>query len=220
VGDRNLTIDIFFNSLLEKNVNFIIPRKIELVYESSIKDDIDVVIKSCDFNKLRGVAVKLGFKMYRDSPIFHVYLYGAGPHYHFINHDKNIHIDVTEKWQHKSTNYDTCGSVVIKKWLPVHEELQIKMWESVESSSIVAWGRVASSEIELTHIMCHVLLDKDRVSSFYREKISQLIGCVDIIILLRYLNLIFYKFSKKYVDLCKSRRFDDIHTEYLSFGEY
>ena len=83
MGDRNLTIDIFFNSLLEKNVNFIIPRKIELVYESSIKDDIDVVIKSCDFNKLRGVAVKLGFKMYRDSPIFHVYLYRMV--YHRIN---------------------------------------------------------------------------------------------------------------------------------------
>jgi len=218
--NRKEFIDNFFRHLNDAKVDFLIPRKIDLVYDTNIKDDIDVIIKTESMKSFIKSSKRFGFVLKKDTHILNSFLYGAKPHYHFLNFKEEVHIDVVQKWQHKSIDFDRCGRRKINKWLPVHNELQIEIWRSATQHNRISWARVPSKEIELCHIMCHVLLDKETISAYYKERIEYLIRICDQKKLLNYLELVFYKFSKRYIDICLLSDFDNIHNEYISFDKY
>jgi len=213
-------LDDFFSKLIDSKVNYIILRKSDLVYDVTIKNDIDLIVKETDLDKINSIAVMMGFKVKKDSPIFNIYLYGARPHVHVIDELNDIHIDIVVRWQHKSLNSDRCGSRVITKWIPVHEKLQIKLWENTQKCKVSDWCVTPSNENQLMHIMAHVLLDKKDVPVYYKDKIKDLLNDINEREVLEGVELIFYKFSSAYLSLCKAGNFEFVHQEYLRFGDY
>ena len=141
----------------------------EIPDKVAVNNDIDIMVcGSHVIPYLEQEFKKLGFILHVDS---HKYMYGAEPHYQFVNHQADVKFDLVTGLYYRSSNDKML-------WIPVNSEVQKSMIiNKVKVDNI--WIYQSSPEDELVHIICHCIFDKRKTSSKYIKRIEHLLKIVD-----------------------------------------
>jgi len=197
-------------------------RKAELIFESSIENDIDLLLTHDANNTLWKYLKKLGFKKKIDSKILNIYLYGAQPHIHYYNKNLDLHFDCVFGLFHKSVHIISQPGFEITHWIPLDKSIQedsIKEFSKIKINECEI--NFLRSEVELVHLLAHVILDKKgNTDTYYKERIPLLLKKSDINKLKNMLNLVFFNFTDYLIELLEKNKFDLLFQEYIAFGDY
>ena len=206
-------ISEIFSYLNSNNIDFIILRKQELILENIENNDIDLLISFSDLKKVINVFKNKKLLTYTDNKFNNIYLYGAKPHKHFYNKELNINFDISFDISYKSINQ--------REFIPINDSDLDYIWEKkikIQKENFYYFKMDDNSQ--LTHLISHCIFNKNNFSDYYSKKIIQLLDNIDEKIFLKMLEITFYKFSKKLLELLKSHKFEVIFEDYLSFKEY
>jgi len=199
-----------------------IMRKYEIIEQSSIIDDIDILISKENEDGLWEILKKNNFKRKVDSRLFNNYLYGSKPHTHYRSSDHNLHFDVVNHLSHKSTFSIARPGLSLSYWIPLDETIQRDIWLEKETYHYADFNIPIFAPIfELIHLLCHVIFDKNgEVDHYYTNKINRLINTVDLDRLKNYLELVFFNFSDELIKLCSKGSINLLYSEYISYRDY
>ena len=211
--NNSTQISEIFSNFNQNNIDFIILRKHELIFENIENNDIDLLVSSSDLKKIINIFRNKKLLNYTDNKFSNVYLYGAKPHKHFYNKGLNIHFDVSLDISYKSINQ--------KEFIPINDSDLDYIWEKkikIQKESFYYFQMDDNSQ--LIHLINHCIFNKNNFSDYYSKKIIQLLDNIDEKIFFKMLETTFYKFSKKLFELLKAHKFEVIFEDYLSFKEY
>ena len=93
-----------FGDFNKNNIDFIILRKDEIIFEKIKNEDVDILISLKDDEKVKNIFLKKKLTTYTDSKYNNIYLYKSKPHKHY--YDKKICI-----------NFDVCFDISYEKLL-------------------------------------------------------------------------------------------------------
>jgi len=137
----------------------------EIPEQISLKNDVDVMVCGSHIIPFLDTQFKqLGFTLFVDN---HSYMYGAEPHYQFVNKDKDVKFDLVTGLYYRSSNDKML-------WIPINKEVQRSMISNKINVDEI-WKIQPSSEDELVHILCHCIFDKRKTSQKYIDRISVLL---------------------------------------------
>lgn len=208
--------------ILDDSDNCCVLRKAEFVFKSSMSDDIDILVTSEINYKLWIYLKTVGFKRKKDSHFFNNYLYGSQPHIHYFNKGLDLHFDCVMGIYHKSLHSLSYPGFKVTHWIPLDQFIQEESRKTIKYQYIEK-TRIPclSHEVELVHLVSHILLDKyGMVSEYYKRRIKYLLACVDIQRVEKMLELVFFSFTQKLLDYLKEGNLDTIYSNYLRYGEY
>ena len=211
--NNSTQISEIFSNFNQNNIDFIILRKHELIFENIENNDIDLLVSSSDLKKIINIFRNKKLLNYTDNKFSNVYLYGAKPHKHFYNKGLNINFDVSLDISYKSINQ--------KEFIPINDSDLDYIWEKkikIQKESFYYFQMDDNSQ--LIHLINHCIFNKNNFSDYYSKKIIQLLDNIDEKIFFKMLETTFYKFSKKLFELLKAHKFEVIFEDYLSFKEY
>lgn len=209
-------------ALVNKSSGCCFLRKGELIFKSSIKDDIDILVSEKANIILWEYLKNLGFKKKIDSKFFNVYLYGSKPHIHYINTKLNLHFDCVFGLYHKSVHVISEPGFEITHWIPLDNVIQE---ESIKNFSLLDVNgctvNCLNLEVELVHIIAHVILDKKgQIDTFYKTRILYLLSRSDMEQVKMMLQLVFFNFTEHLIECIKCKSFDSLFADYLTYGDY
>ena len=219
--DRLDVLKEVFNFMSQQS-EAIVLRKADCVLESTIEEDIDLLLSRSVENEFGILLNKYGFKKRIDNRLFNTYLYGSEPHIHYISVDMNLHFDIVYSVIHRSLWIENFPGFSVTQWLPLHQDIQDKIWRNrnyMQHKGLKI--PVLLPIFELLHIICHVILDKRGVvSDYYSQRIYNLISEVDAKELEIYLEKVFYAFASIIIDRCMSKELKSLYVDYISFKGY
>jgi len=196
---------------LDKNFEFLTLRNFHLIpEESSIENDIDLLIHKEDYAKVASFMQELGYEITYDQG--HQYLYGAVSHIHCVKRDRDIHFDIVAGLYYRSL----ANSQI---FVGGFEELEKSMWKNKVSTS-KCWKHEPSMEDQLTHLCSHSIFDKRKVTPFYSSKIKELYGVSDSKRLKSLFDLSFYKVSPHLLSIIAGGDCSTLFNEYLGYSSY
>ena len=175
--------------------------------ESSVENDIDVLIPSEYINNLTEELVKVGYRTQVDNLR---YLYGAEPHIHYMTNE--LHFDIVTGLYYRSSND-------LNTFVKINNELTDSMMKNKVKVNGV-WRYQPSAEDELVHLCCHAIFDKRLVKESYSKRIDELFGDCDEEKLKWLLERAFYKVSNNIFEDIKNNRTSEIYNSYISFIDY
>ena len=175
--------------------------------ESSVENDIDVLIPSEYINNLTEELVKVGYRTQIDNLR---YLYGAEPHIHYMTNE--LHFDIVTGLYYRSSND-------LNTFVKINNELTDSMMKNKVKVNGV-WRYQPSAEDELVHLCCHAIFDKRLVKESYAKRIDELFNDCDEEKLKWLLERAFYKVSNNIFEDIKNNRTSEIYSSYISFIDY
>jgi len=175
--------------------------------ESSVENDIDVLIPSEYINNLTEELVKVGYRTQIDNLR---YLYGAEPHIHYMTNE--LHFDIVTGLYYRSSND-------LNTFVKINNELTDSMIKNKVKVNGV-WKYQPSAEDELVHLCCHAIFDKRLVKESYAKRIDELFNDCDEEKLKWLLERAFYKVSNNIFEDIKNNRTSEIYSSYISFIDY
>ena len=175
--------------------------------ESSVENDIDVLIPSEYINNLTEELVKVGYRTQVDNLR---YLYGAEPHIHYMTNE--LHFDIVTGLYYRSSND-------LNTFVKINNELTDSMIKNKVKVNGV-WKYQPSAEDELVHLCCHAIFDKRLVKESYSKRIDELFSDCDEEKLKWLLERAFYKVSNNIFEDIKNNRTSEIYNSYISFIDY
>ena len=141
----------------------------EIPNQISVNNDVDVMVCGSHIIPfLDQEFKKLDFTLHVDN---HSYMYGAEPHYQFINNKLDVKFDIVTGLYYRSINDKML-------WIPINKEVQKSMIANKINVDEI-WGSQPSSEDELIHLLCHCIFDKRKVSQKYIDRINYLLKNID-----------------------------------------
>ena len=141
----------------------------------------------------------------------HTYLYGAEPHYQFVNYGADVKCDIVTGLYYRSTSDPMI-------WIPINSEVQKSMMVNKISVDKM-WMKQPSPEDELIHILCHCIFDKREVSKKYVNRIGELLDVVDDDTVKTLMERAFYLSWEKVFDTMKSNPLK-LYKEYITYVDY
>ena len=190
------------------NDNFVTIRNFHHIpEESSVENDIDVLIPSEYINNLTEELIKVGYRTQVDNLR---YLYGAEPHIHYMTDE--VHFDIVTGLYYRSSND-------LNTFVRTNNELNESMMKSKVKVDGV-WKYQPSAEDELVHLCCHAIFDKRLVKESYSKRIDELFNLCDEEKLKWLLEKAFYKVSNNIFEDIKNNRTNEIYNSYVSFIDY
>ncbi len=141
----------------------------EIPDKVSVNNDVDVMV--CGSHIIPFIDLefkKLGFTLYVDN---HSYMYGAEPHYQFVNNNLDVKFDIVTGLYYRSINDKML-------WIPINKEVQKSMIANKVNVDEI-WKIQPSPEDELIHILCHCIFDKRKVPQKYINRINHLLKNTD-----------------------------------------
>ena len=175
--------------------------------ESSVENDIDVLIPSEYINNLTEELSKVGYRTQVDNLR---YLYGAEPHIHYMTNE--LHFDIVTGLYYRSSND-------LNTFVKINNELTDSMMKNKVKVNGV-WRYQPSAEDELVHLCCHAIFDKRLVKESYSKRIDELFSDCDEEKLKWLLERAFYKVSNNIFEDIKNNRTSEIYNSYISFIDY
>ncbi len=218
---RELIISNVGKFLCEDKGNCVL-RKADLIFESSISDDIDLLLSEKTNSKLWNYLKSVGFKKKIDSKFSNIYLYGSKPHTHYINVSLDLHFDCVTGIFHRSLHSLKYQGFAITYWLPLDKLIQE---ESRKNHTYLNIKNIKipclSQEVELVHLIAHVILDKKGyVKPYYRNRVKYLINNVNLYHVERMMRLVFFNFTTFLLKNIKNDRFETLFEDYKNFKGY
>lgn len=206
-------IELFFRTLQEEKIEYIVLRNHAVIPAGiTVDNDMDVLVRKKDKEKLRKTMRVLHFSHAIDSKYENSYFYGTLPHEHFFDYKKNIHIDVVFQLAYRSPNRG--------EWIPAHKEIQQSMWDNrINDNSFVGLWKPSPLD-ELLHIIAHCIFDKKKVATTYEKRIYDLFAQVDHTTLRQLLPHLFFNFSDDLIMYIQKKQLTGIFHNYISFRKY
>ena len=175
--------------------------------ESSVENDIDVLVPSEYINNLTEELSKVDYRTQVDNLR---YLYGAEPHIHYMTDE--VHFDIVTGLYYRSSND-------LNTFVKINGELTESMMKNKVKVDNV-WKCQPSAEDELVHLCCHAIFDKRLVKESYAKRIDELFSRCDEKKLKWLLERAFYKVSNNIFENIKNNRTSEIYNSYISFIDY
>lgn len=139
------------------------------------------------------------------------YMYGAEPHYQFINNQADIKFDIVTGLYYRSPLNRSL-------WIPVNNEVQKSMIvNKVKVNEI--WKFQSSNEDELIHIICHCIFDKQKVSDKYVNRINVLKELVNTDRIKFLLEKVFYASSETIFNQIYDNPIN-LYENYITYTKY
>lgn len=204
----------FFDSMNKRKIEYVLLRNIdnELPNNYGPEKDIDILVKKeskKDFHMFMKDCHWIKVRHPWDFGSNFVFLYAMDRLEFFEKED--IHLDVCYQL--------CCRSVNNGEWMPVDMIIQDSVWQNRRRNSEYPWYEM-SEEDQLLHLLTRCVLDKKKFPDGYKKEIQRLLPLVDLEVFMSKLNVVFFNFSKRLVQMLNSGFFDDIPHEYLTFVEY
>ena len=181
----------------------------EIPNQISVNNDIDVMV--CGSHVIPYINEEFkkgGFIMHVDD---HSYMYGAEPHYQFVNTTHDVKFDIVTGLYYRSSNDKML-------WIPINKEVQKSMIvNKVKVDEI--WKRQPAPEDELVHIICHCIFDKRKVSQKYINRIQFLLTVIDEEKVKLLMERALYASWEKVYDTMKTNPVE-IYNAYVSYTKY
>lgn len=211
--DKNEILNIF-NMLNNANIEYVLLRNIdnELPEHFEAKKDIDILVKAESKNKFKKVIKEAGYKQVRHPWDFgknFVFLY-AMDRLEFFTKD-SINLDICYQLCCRSVN---CG-----EWMPVDQLINDSVWENRRKNSEWGWYELCPED-ELLHLLTRCVFDKKVFNNGYRKRIEELMQKVNREEVYRRLEVVFFKFSDRMLDMIEEKQYDDILDSYITFTDY
>ena len=204
-----------FNALNDSKIRYVLLRNIngELPNQLTKGKDVDFLVHPSDKSKFRFFVETLGFKKIRHP--FHLYkfLYNLES-FHFFE-KKDLILDICYQIACQSLNKNE------KAWLPLDCVIQESFFANrvlYEENDFKYWK--PCFEDELIGLIVRSVFDKRIFLDSYIETIEILFDKIKINNVSKKLNLIFFKFTPKLLDMLKLRSYDKILDQYLTFKDY
>jgi hypothetical protein len=211
--DRKEILDVF--SMLNKNqISYVLLRNIDKELPDNLKEDkdIDILVKHEDKGKFQKVLYSNGFKK-------KIHPWDFGNNFIFL-----YAMDKLEFYSKGDINLDICyqlccRSINAKEWMPIDQLINNSVWENKRCNKRYDWFEL-SYEDELVHLLTRCIFDKGEFNFGYRKRITELMRKVDMTEEYKRLNVVFFKFSYRLIELIEKNEFDKIVNEYMTFTEY
>jgi len=201
-----------FNKLNDNQIDFLILRKDERIFENS-NDDIDILVNINFKKKIGKILASQGLRYYKDSEYLYEYLYQSKPHEHYFCKNLGINLDICFDISYKSFN----NSEII----PVDDETLDYIFQNKKKVTAQNFYYFKLDDhSQLLHLICHCIFNKKFFSEYYKQKIEKLILQIDHIFFVKILEKIFFKFSPFLLKLILQKKYNNIIDNYLSFREY
>ena len=194
------------------NSNYVVLRNIDLIssQQSSMENDIDVLVPREFIDGLSNEARSFGYEVYSDV---NRCLYGAESHTHFKHHD-DVHFDiVTGLYYRSAEDINTFVNVDIKL---TKSMLNNKKEFNLNGGKMF----VPSVDDELSHLVAHCIFDKRTVTDRYQKRIEELSKEMNDDNVKLLFDTMFYKVSDSIFKDIKNNNIDKIYTTYSSFIDY
>ena len=196
---------------IDSNFDFITLRNFHHIpKESSIENDIDLIIKKDQYHKFADMMRGLGFEVKFD--VGHEYLYGAKEHIHCVDRKLGVHFDVVNGLYYRSLNQRNL-------FVGGFEYLENSLWEGKKSVE-KCFRYVPSDEDFLTHICCHCIFDKMEVTPTYKKLIEKFYSKSDKKNIGVLFGHAFYKAADRLMDIIEEGNTTNIVKEYTEFSDY
>ena len=196
--------------------NFVTIRNFDLIPdESSIENDIDVLIPNEYINSVVDAVKPFKYTVYHDG---NPCLYGAEPHLHFKNYDIGVHFDIVTGLYYRSTN-DSNLFVNIDAYL-TDSMLANRL------SGYAVYKNMPSVNDEFAHLVAHCIFDKHKVTERYEGRILKLLKHIDDDVVLDrknysgLLNRMFYKTTDSIFNAIKTNNVKNIYDAYVLYTDY
>ncbi|MDB9772164.1 hypothetical protein OAC11_05115 [Alphaproteobacteria bacterium] len=197
-------------------------RKGELIFDGSVADDIDLLINDAVDAELWKYLKSVGFKKKVDLRFLNIYLYGSRPHIHYVNTTLDLHFDCVFGLYHRSVHLITKPGFEITHWIPLDKVIQeesVKNLRTLDVQGLIL--PCLRLEVELVHLIAHVILDKKGcIDLYYKNRIRLLLDQVDMVDFKYMLNLVFFRFSNHLIEQLQNNKFDSLFEQYLTYRDY
>ena len=210
VSDKvNRVVDTF--NLIDEKFRFITLRNFHLIPDdSSIENDIDIMIEKEEYHNFAVFMKNLGFEVNFD--IGHEYLYGARGHIHCVDRRLGVHFDVVDGLYYRSLNQRNL-------FVGGFSDLEGEMWKNLVKVDECYKYRPREEDF-LTHLCCHCVFDKMVVNTKYKELIEETYNNVDRAEIGKLFSHSFYKASEKLINTIENKKTEDLLKEYVGFSDY
>ena len=197
---------------LDKNFSFITLRNFHLIPDqSSLENDIDLLIKKEDYKKVAHFMAHLGYHLTYDTAT-HDYLYGASSHIHCVNRTANVHFDIVSGLYYRSLSRRNL-------FVGGYGKLEEHMWENKIKVPLCYKYQPATEDL-LTHLCCHAVFDKMEVNAYYGALMEELYKKADEEKLQELFALAFFKASTELLGTMESGNIFRLVEKYIGFSDY
>ena len=181
----------------------------EIPDQITAKNDVDIMVcGSHVIPFLDAQFKKLGFTLFVDN---HKYMYGAEPHYQFVNNKADVKLDIVTGLYYRSSNDKML-------WIPINKEVQRSMISNKVNVDEM-WKIQPSPEDELVHIICHCIFDKRKTSQKYIDRIDILLKNIDDDVLKQLLERAFYASWETVYNVMKTDP-SNLYNKYIQYTNY
>ena len=207
---KDIFIKRTFLCLQEENINYVVLRNFsEIPYECTIENDIDILVEPIQLKLVEQIFRHADFSTHVDND---EYIYGAKPHYHFVNTAFNVHFDIVTGLFYRSLMNRNMH-------VKVDADLQSTILEhKIEVKHF--WKYRPSVEDFLVHLCCHCIFDKQEVNKKNHMQILEAFANSNLSILRKKLNTVFFNFTDKLISLMRTRDIYNLFHNYLTFSKY
>ena len=204
----------FFKTINEYNFPYCLMRNLQNELPDSLEKgkDIDILIPYQNKDDFGNYLRANGFQN-KNHPLKNdIFLYNTYP-FEMYENNLGLLIDVNYSLSVRSLNRG--------EWIPLHKKIQEKAFEDlrIHSNGKIQYNTL-SFEIELISLITRCIFDYNHFPKRYRNRITELIKCVEHDLLIYLLELIFFRYSKYLYDLLIKMEYDIIFESYLKFKDY
>lgn len=181
----------------------------EIPDQISVNNDIDIMVCGSHIIPFLDQTFKnLGFTLYVDN---HSYMYGAEPHYQFVNNKLDVKLDIVTGLYYRSINDKML-------WIPINKEVQKSMIANKINVEEM-WKSQPSPEDELVHIVCHCIFDKRKTTQKYIDRIKFLLTIINEDKVKYLMERAFYASWTSVYNLLKTDP-TNLYKEYIQYTNY
>lgn len=184
----------------------------ELPGHLDVKKDIDILVRSKDKKAVHDFLLINQFSEIRHPLIDDIRLYGVDAFRKYKSLE-GLLIDINFQAVVRSLDQG--------QWIPLDQSIQKDIWLN-KQSVLIGKEHVPMPAIEDLFILTisRCIFDKKDFTIWHRHMLVHTLLQCDLCLLRYKLDLIFFKFSPKLINLVKSGQFDEIIPVYLSFSDY
>lgn len=207
-------IDKFFSLLDSSGIDWILLRNTndELPKLLDVNKDIDILVRPENKTEIHAFFIANQFMEIRHPLANDIRLYGVDA-FRMYKNLEGLLIDVNFQAVVKSLDQG--------QWIPLDQAIQKELWLN-RRFVLIGDEHVPMPSVEDLFVLtlCRCILDKKNFTVWGRALLGQAIAECDIERLRKKLELVFFKFTPRLIDLVWNSKFDEIVPCYLSFSDY
>ena len=205
-----------FNLLNQSGLNYLLLRNINNELPSNLKTgkDIDILIKKEDESKFVEFFLENNYKTIKHPLKYDVFLYGANRFEFKYNINNNILFDL---------NFQVVvRSLDAGQWVPLDQIIQESAWKNKRFEQQIAdfgyW--TLSYDDEFISLLARSIFNKREFQKGYKKRITELFKLINKEVVVKKLNMVFFKYTPCLMEMIEKQKFDEIITNYFKFKEY